>query len=595
MKKLLLLLLITTAVQSIAATLPTNLKWITNNKDPIYSSPKAVKGGMYIGYLLSFPLTLRYIGPDSNGGFRSYIDGNRMGLTSMHPNTSNIIPALATHWAYGNDYKTVYYKLDKRAKWSDGQPVTADDYLFTMEFMKSKHIVAPWYNNHITEEFENVVKYDDHTISITSAKKRPHIDLHLYTGLEPTPKHFVKLDKDFIKNYNWKFFPNTGAYQIAKVEKGKYITFKRKKNWWAKDLRYNKNRFNVDTIKFKVIRDMNVAWEHFKKGKLDSFGATLPDYWHKKTTGKLFDNGYIHKLWFYTDSPQPNYGIWLNEDYPLFKDINVRKAFGHAMNIDKVIKTVLRNDYERLHSSKTGNGKYTNTKIRARAFDLKKVEMYLKKAGWDKRGPDGIRVKGKMRLEAIVTYGAPHHKDRLVIIKEEAKKAGIELNLKLLDGATSFKVILEKKHQIAWMGWGTGLRPAFWQHLHSDNAHKTQTNNISNTDNKELDKMIMAYRNEFNETKKQKLSRQIQQFEYDNAAYIPTFLVPYFRIAYWSYWKSPKVPATKVSDGSFDLFGSTGGLFWLDKKLKEKVKKSKRKGKKLKAKTVIDKTFKHKG
>ena len=597
MKKIVILLFLFLLTVSAMgnAKLPKNLKWLTNNKDPVYSSPEAKKGGTFNYYLLTFPLTLRTIGPDSNGSFRGNIDGNKLGLTSIHPNTGKIIPSLATHWAYGDDYKTVYYKLDKRARWSDGKPVTADDFVFTIEFMRSKHIVAPWYNNHYTENFDKVIKFDDYTIAVVGTKKKPYEDLHLYNGIGPTPKHFVKLDKDFTKNYNWKIFPNTGPYQISKMKKGKEIVFKRKKNWWAKDLKYNKNRFNVDKIRFKIIRDINVAFEYFKKGKLDYFQAKLPEYWHKKMKGKLYDNGYIHKLWFYVDSPQPNYGMWLNTDYKLFKDKNVREAFGHAMNVDKVIKTVLRGDYERLHTSKPGIGKYTNTKIRAREFNLKKAAELLAKSGWSTRGPDGIRMKNGERLEATITYGVSFYTDRLVVLKEEAKKAGIELKLKLLDGATSFKVVLEKKHQMTMMGWSTWYRPSFWQSIHSENAHKPQTNNISNTDDPEIDKLIEKFRDEFDIEKKQAMSRKLQELELNHAAYIPTFLVPYFRVAYWSYWRSPNVPATKLSEDSFDLFGSTGGLFWLDKDEKERVIKAKKKGKKLEAKTVINKTFKIKG
>jgi microcin C transport system substrate-binding protein len=576
-----------------ATQLPSDLKWETNNSDPLFCSPEAQKGGTFKTHITTFPLTLRYIGPDSNGSFRGFINGNRMALTAFHPNTKNVIPSLATHWAYKGDNKTVYYKLDKSAKWSDGKPITADDYLFTLEMMRSKHIVAPWYNNHYNENFDKVVKFDDYTIAIISTKQRTKRELHYHNGLAPTPKHFVKLDKDFIKRYNWKYFPNTGAYQIDEIRKGKYITFKRKKNWWGEKLTYAKNCFNVNKVKITVIRDLSVAYEHFKKGNIDSFSVTLPDYWYKKTKDKNFDNGYIHKAWFYNDSERPNYGMWMNLDKWPFQDINVRKALSHSMNINKVINTVLRGDYERLQNGYTGYGPYTNKSIRARKFDLNKAEEYFKKAGWDKRGDDGIRVKDGKRMSISITYGVPHHQDRLVILKEEAKKAGVELKLRLMDGATSFKSILEKQHEIAYMGWSPGfLAPSYWQMIHSDNAHKPQTNNISNMDNKELDKLIMKYRNTFKEKDRVKLSNRIQEIIFEQAAYIPTFLIPYFREAYWAYWKFPKVPATRSSDSLFNPFGMGNGAFWVDMDLKKEIKKAKRKRKKLEPKTMIFENFK---
>ncbi len=69
----------------------------------------------------------------------------------VHPNTEEPVPSLATHWAFDKDGKTMYFKLNKNAKWSDDTPVTADDYIYTLEFMRSKHIQAPWYNDFYTK------------------------------------------------------------------------------------------------------------------------------------------------------------------------------------------------------------------------------------------------------------------------------------------------------------------------------------------------------------------------------------------------------------------------------------------------------------
>ncbi len=115
-----------------AAELPEDIKWLTNETDPVYASSDAKKGGTYKTGLLSFPLTFRVVGPDSNSGFRSAILGNQLSLIGIHPNTENIIPELATHWAFGKDKKTMYFKLNQNARWSDGHPVTAHDFTYTL-------------------------------------------------------------------------------------------------------------------------------------------------------------------------------------------------------------------------------------------------------------------------------------------------------------------------------------------------------------------------------------------------------------------------------------------------------------------------------
>ena len=572
---------------------PKDIEWLTNDSDPVYASPDAKTGGTFHTAITSFPLTFRVVGPDSNSSFRSAILDNQLSLVGIHPNTLNITPELATHWAFGKDKKTMYFKLNKEARWSDGELVTARDFAFTLEFMRSKHIVAPWYNDYYTKEIEKVVVYDDHTLAVVSTKAQP--DLHLRLGINPTPKHFYgELGQDFVRKYNWKIVPNTGPYQMSEFQKGKYVKFKRKRDWWAKDLRYFRNRFNVNTVVFTVVRDFNILWEYFKKAKIDVFGITLPEFWHVKTKTPVVEGGYVNKIWFFNDTQQSATGMWLNQDRQIFKDKNVRYAFAHAMNIQKVIEKVLRGDYFRLEHGFMGYGPYSNNNIRARRFDLERVQYYMQEAGWT-RGADGIWEKGKGRFSVEVIYSHEAHTPRLVVLKEEAKKAGVELRLQRLDSSAAYKKIMEKKHDVAWMGWSTSLRPQYWEHFHSVNAHKPQTNNITNTDDPEMDRLIDAYRNSLEEKERIRLSLEIQEKIHEIGAFVPTFMVPYVREAYWRWWQLPKIPGTKHSTDLFDPFGSAiGGLFWFDKELYEETERAMKKKKKFPPVTIIDETYKMK-
>ena len=570
--------------------LPDSIKWITNNKYNTFASPEAKKGGQFNIYINSFPLTFRTVGPDSNTSTRSYFLNNQMSLLEIHPNTEEPVPSLATHWAFDKDGRTMYFRLNQNAKWSDGKAVTADDYIYTIEFMRSKHINAPWYNNYYTKEIDNVVKYDDFTISISAPKKVP--DLWLRLPISPTPKHFYgKLDKDFVKKYNWEIEPNTGPYILKDYSKGKYLIFERKNGWWAKDLKYYKNRYNVDRYKLTVIRDDNVAFEYFKKGEIDSFPASQPEIWHEKGKGDLFDKGFINRIWFYNDTRRATYGFWLNMDKETFKDINVRYAFAHAINFEKLNSDVLRGDYERLHTFDTGYGEYTNKKIRAREYNIKKVEKYMKKAGWQ-RGKDGIWEKGDQRYSVEITYGSPLHNPKMVFLKEEAKKAGIEFKLDLLDPSAWYKKLVENKHMVSLMGLsGGGLRPSPWQSFHSANAHKPQTNNATNTDDPEMDRLIDAYDNSVDSGERIRLSHKIQKRIHDICAWIPLYQMPYTRSFYWRWMKLPEIPGTK---NSTEIFGDPAGvsIFWIDEDTKKETLKAMKEGKSFKPVTIIDKTYK---
>ena len=572
--------------------LPAGIEWQTNETDPVFASPQARRGGTLHEALLSFPLTFRWVGPDSNTAFRNAILGNQLSLIGIHPNTLNVIPGLATHWAFGKDKKTMYFKLNPSARWSDGVPVTADDFAYTLYFMRSKYIVAPWYNDYFSKEIDRVIIYDDYTLAVVSTKAQP--DLYLKLGISPTPRHFFgTLDQDFIQKYNWAVVPNTGPYQIDEFRKGRYIRFARKQDWWGDNLYYFKHRYNVDKVLYKVIRDPNLQWEYFKKGLLDSYPATIPQYWRNKTNTDVVNKGYVHKIWFFNDTPQSAMGLWLNMDRDIFKDRRVRYAFAYAMNVEKVIKDVLHNDYFRLESAYEGYGPYSDNSIKARRYNIRKVEALMHEAGWQ-RGPDGIWVKNGRRYSVEVVYYRDDDTQRLVILKEEAKKAGIELRLLKLDPSAAFKKILEKRHDVAWMGWSTSLRPQFWEFWHSANAHKGQTNNVTNTDDPEMDRLVDAYRNSLDESERIDLAHQIERKVHELGVFVPTFMVPYFREVYWRWWRFPEPPATRTSDSLFDPFSdSTGGLFWFDPEIYKQTHEAMSEGKTFAPVTIIDKTYQH--
>lgn len=572
------------------SVLPEGLVWETNDTEPVFADPDAKRGGTFREYMEDFPLTLRTSGPDANSGIYSYLLANELGLVDIHPNSKKYLPSLATHWAYGDDNKTVYFKLHPDARWSDGKPVTADDYLFSMEFGRSEFIVSPYTNTYFTKEIVDIRKYDNFTISVTGGTAKPKEDLLLYYAISPTPRHFHKLDENWVRDYTWLIEPNTGPYLLTKVEKGKFVEFTRNGNWWGNNLKYFQNRFNVDKVRIDVIRDPETAYRHFLRGELDTTILTFPNYWHDKTGDAAYTNGYINKIWFYNDLPHGASGIFLNLDYELFKEINVRFGLAHSINIQKMIDTVLRGDYERQHTYSTGYGEYSNPDIRAKEFDLAKADEYFKLAGWGERGPDGTRIKDGKRLAIILTYSTQLHTDRLVVLREEAKKAGVDLQLNLLDGATSYKNIMEKKHQAAWMAWSTNLRPEYSQFFLSEYAHKPVPNNITNTDDPEMDKLVLAYQDSNNAPERSKLARDIQAKVDEMGMYIPSYYVPFVRQGYWRWMMLPDGNGTRLSDLVFDPMGL--GLFWIDEEEKERTRAAMKANEKFEPVTIIDETYK---
>lgn len=587
-----------------AAQLPDNLDWQTNNNDPIFASPEAKFGGIYHTYMASFPQTFRTVGPDANGGFASWTRST-MALLDRHPNTDNWLPSIATSWAFSDDHKTVYFKLDPKAKWSDGKPVTAKDFTFILQMMRSKDIVAPWYNDFYTNEVSDVIAYDDHTIAVVSGKPRNPDELMDYVNLSPIPAHFYAnprkdengdgIADDFVRRYNFKPEPTVGPYYIDDIDKGKAVSFKHVKDWWGYSNKYYQHRFNVEKISIKVIRDPDIAFKYFEKGQLDSFALVRPTLWHDKAVGENYDKGYIHKAWAFNQAPVGAGGIWLNTAMPMLDDINVRQGLMHAMDYDGMLDKILRNDYVRKNNPMgSGHGDYDQPDINAPKFDPKLAASFFEKAGFTQIGPDGIRQNDKgQRLSFAVTYATPAHTPRIAYLREQAKLAGLDLTLNLIDGSSMFKYVLEKKHQLSFHDMSASRIPVYWQYFSSEFANKPQNNNFTNYSSPELDKLIESYRNEFDLTNKHQLSRQIQQKIYEAKVVIPGYSVPYAREGYWRWMKLPKEMATKQTEALFYPAGFVGslGTFWIDQDAKKETKDAMDSGKAFEPVTIVDEKY----
>ncbi|WP_438462347.1 extracellular solute-binding protein [Marinomonas sp. PE14-40] len=575
-----------------AATLPANLNWTSGPDAPLYADKNAKQGGVYNLRLSTFPLTFRTIGPDSNGSFRPFLLDGQPGLLQMHPNTREYLPSLATEWAFDDDQKTVYFKLDKTARWSDGADISSADFEFLFDYMRSDNAKAPWYKDYYTNSITGITVYDEDTFALHSADRLPQDDLLARLGATPRPKHFYPdgLPENFIKRYNWKTEPVTGPYVLGKVKKGKSIEFVKVKDWWGYNNPYYQNRYNVDRVRLKIIRDQDVAMKHFEKGSIDAFSMILPGVWHNQGKGPLYDKGFIEKSWLFNDTPQGAAGVWLNLENSLLQDTNVRKGLTHAMNVDKMIDTALFGDYVHLQSFGSGKGVYDHPNMKAKPFDPKLAAEYFAQAGYDTLDRDGIRVNAQgERLVLVMNYSWKAHSARITVLREEAKKAGLDLQLNLVEGATGFKAALEKKHQAVFQGMGSGMKPVYWQYFHSANA-KPQTNNFTNYQDPEMDKLIDAYDSEFNVEKKAELSHQIQEKIMACDCFIPTYSVPYTRLAHWRYVRLPTTLGVGLSTALADESGFEYGLFWLDEEIKKETLKAKKSGQSF---PVVNRVEKH--
>ena len=584
------------------ADIPKDLKWNDGSDEQAFGSPKAKRGGTFNYFTADWPRTLRFVGPDASGSFRSFIlDHNVLSLVELHPETDGYYPSIARRWAVGEDKRTVFFELDPDASYSDGEPVRVTDFFFHFYFMRSKHIKAPWYNDHYdSEKFKNITLYDTRTLSVTYYKAKPDVVEKL--SLRPVPEHhYEELDEDYLKDYQWVFEPTTGPYEVKEenINEGVSITLTRVPNWWADQKKFFKNRFNPEKIRVTVIREPAKVFELFRKGEIDLFALDLPSRWYEKLPNGATEvaKGYIHKTQFFNQIPRPSWALYINCLKPLLNNRDVRVGLHHAMNWTLVIKEVFHGDYARMQSVADGYGRCSHPSVKAREFSVEMAEEAFAKAGFTERGADGILKNSKgQRLSFTITTGYKRFTPALTVLQQEARKAGVEIKLEILEKTAGWKKIHEKEHEIAFGGLNNfvELYPRFWDLFHSDNAYqengdskyaddgslkknltvKPNTNNFSSSADRELDKLIKQYREAEDFDEITRLSHELIERLHDHAGYIPSWVIPWYRVGYWRWVKWPENFNLKESRDWEEFH-----VHWIDTDAKTETIEAKKTGK----------------
>jgi microcin C transport system substrate-binding protein len=590
------------------ADLPTGLKWENGGDLPEFANPNAKKGGTFNFFISDFPRTIRTIGPDATGGIRPYLlDYVEPGFINPHPNVAGgAFPGLVTEWAVGPDGKTVYFKIDPKARWSDGKPLTTDDVVFTLYFMRSPHLNEPWYNDFYIKNYKQVIVFDKLTFATVHPEKKPDLAVR-FGGWVPYPRHaYQDFGPGWLERFQWRELPKLGAYVLRDkdIEKGRSVTLTRVKDWWAADKRFFRGRFNPDRYHLEVIRDPDKAAEAFARGDLDMFGLGLPKYWYETipdnhpevTAGRLI------KYKFYNQTPRPDWGLWINRAKPLLDNRDVRTGIQHASNIELVCTQFFRGDAVQMQTRSDGYGWRMHPTITARPFDPVKAREYFAKAGFTTQGPDGVLTNASgQRLSFTITAAGQALRDMLPILKQEALKAGLEFKLEVLDATTGWKKMQEKNHDIALaaLSRSVELYPRYWEMYHGSNAYTdayakdgkptavatgstpnpqpkqpaVQTNNMTMTYIPELDRLIEAYDKAETLEDIKALAAKIEEIIHNDAAWVNGWQRPFYRGGYWRHVKWPEGFNVAQSRDFEEFF-----VHWIDTDEKKEVEAARKSG-----------------
>ncbi|MBJ9964601.1 extracellular solute-binding protein [Burkholderia seminalis] len=317
-----------------------------------YVNPDAPKGGTLVlanpNRLTSFdkfnPFTMRgNPAPGIDMLFESLATGS-----SDEP--ASAYGLLADDIDVAPDRRSVTFHLNPRARFSNGDRVTADDVKFSFDTLKSKQ-AAPQFGAYFAEIAKAVV-VDPATVrfEFRSANR----ELPLIAGGVPvfSRKWGVRADGSRIPFDQLAFEQpiGSGPYLIERYDNGRTITYRRNPAYWGADLPVRVGTNNFERIVYKLYGDGVARLEAFKAGEYDVLVEYIARNWTRRDVGKRFDSGELVKREFRQHNGAGMQGFFMNLRRPLFRDVRVRQALDLAFDFEWLNRQLFYSAYTRLDS-----------------------------------------------------------------------------------------------------------------------------------------------------------------------------------------------------------------------------------------------------
>ena len=243
------------------------------------------------------------------------------------------------------DRRSITFYIRPEAKFSDGSLVTAADVVFTFETLKEKAlpgIALP------LRDVANAEAVDAHTVRYTFQGDRLRDLPMVVAGLPVLSKAYYA--RRTFEQTTLEPPVGSGPYLIASHEAGKFITYKRRTDYWAKDLNINVGRYNFDEIRFDYFRDRGIALEALKAQQIDLREEFIARDWSTAYDLPAVREGRLIKQFFEDASPSGAQGFFLNMRRSKFGDVRVRKALDLAFDFEWMNKNIFYGLYKRTHS-----------------------------------------------------------------------------------------------------------------------------------------------------------------------------------------------------------------------------------------------------
>ena len=400
---------------------------------------------------------------------------------------------IAEAMKYPDDYASVSFRLNPKAKWHDGAPITVDDVIWSYQRqIETNPQTKAYYQNVKSAEKsgENEVTF---TFDMTGNRELPLI----MSELTVLPRHWWE-GKDAagklrnIAESTLEAPLGSGPYKIGAFEAGRFVTYERVKDAWANDLNVNVGQNNFDELKYDLYRDETVMIEAIKSGAYDYRQERVSKIW---ATGyenlPARDKGFL-KL---EEFPRKSSGIMqafvLNSRRDKLKDQRVREALDLAFDFETTNRSVFYGIYERANSFFSGtalaalglpsaeelalleplrgkvpdsvfSASYANPvggdadKMRA---NYRKALGLFKEAGWTLKGTSLVNEKTGEPFTLEFVGSSPIDERYVLPFQTSLAKVGVRLDFRQIDTSAYQERVRNFDFDMITHGWAQTLSP----------------------------------------------------------------------------------------------------------------------------------------
>ncbi|WP_180898410.1 extracellular solute-binding protein [Martelella soudanensis] len=534
-----------------------------------YANPDAPKGGEL---KLSATGTFDSLNPVPYGGNKAI--GLGLVFETLMASSEDEINAmyglLAEAFRYPEDISSVTYRLRPEAKFSDGEPVTPEDVVFSFDSFKSLNAVYANYYSHVTSaeatgEREVTFRFDQ-----TGNRELPQIVGQLLI----LPKHwFEDADGNVVHDVSASTLEKivgSGPYVIDTVNAGSSITYRLNDDYWGKDLNVNVGRNNFGTVKYLYFADLDVAFEAFRAGTFDFWIETRAKRWATGYNFAAVKDGEVTRE--AVPNPLRTAGIMQalvpNNRRAPFNDKRVREALIYAFDFETINKNQLSDAYARDNSfwfgtdlASTGLPKGEELQILDSVRDLVPPDVFnkanklpvggtqeearsnlqkafelLKEAGYERQGGKLINADTGKPFAFEILLDNPSLQVVVLPYVENLRKLGIDASVRVVDTSQYQNRVNDFDYDMIWELWAQSLSPGNEQFNYwgSQSADQPGSENYAGISDPGVDALIKKIVFADDRDTLVAATKALDRVLLANDYIIPLYYSRDYRIAYWN-------------------------------------------------------------